>query len=114
MYTLIDPERIFHFFDDAETVNKMLPLILVTNLNELKGLQQLYDSGDYEKTRKTCHKSKPTMLYLGAGGMRESLEKLELSIPEKFNTFYPAFLKELGLLEKEVKTFLKDVNSRAI
>jgi hypothetical protein len=114
MYTLIDPERIFHFFDDTETVNKMLHLILITNIKELKGLQHLYDSGDYEKTRKTCHKSKPTMLYLGAGGMKESLEKLERNIPDHFNTFYPAFLKELDLLEKEVKIFLKDVNSRAI
>lgn len=114
MYKLIDPERIFHFFDDAETVNEMLHLILLTNVEELKSLQQLYDSGDYEKTRKTCHKSKPTMLYLGAGRMRDSLEKLERNIPEKFNLYYPSFLKELSLLETEIKTFLKDVNSRAI
>jgi len=114
MYTLIEPERIFHFFDDAETVNEMLHLILLTNVEELKGLQQIFDSGNYEKTRKTCHKSKPTMLYLGAYRMKDSLEKLERNIPDQFDTLYPAFLKELELLEKEVKAFLNDVNSRAL
>lgn len=114
MYTLIEPERIFHFFDDAETVNEMLNLILLTNVNELKGLQQIYDSGDYEKTRKTCHKSKPTMQYLGALGMKNNLEKLERNIPEKFNSLYPMFLEELFLLETEVKAFLNEVNSRAL
>lgn len=112
MYILIEPERIFHFFDDAETINEMLQLILLTNVSELKGLQQIFDSGDYEKTRKKCHKSKPTMLYLGAIGMRDSLEKLEQNIPGQFNTHYPVFLKELELLETEVKAFLKEINSR--
>ncbi|WP_158860635.1 Hpt domain-containing protein [Lunatibacter salilacus] len=113
MYTLIEPERIFHFFDDVETVNEMLNLILLTNVEELKSLQQIYNSGDYDKTRKTCHKSKPTMLYLGASRMKNSLEKLERNIPEKFNLLYPVFLEELILLETEVKAFLKEVNSRA-
>lgn len=114
MYTLIEPERIFYFFDDVDTVNDMLHLILLTNVVELKGLQQIYDSGDYEKTRKTCHKSKPTMLYLGAASVRDSLEKLERNIPTEFNTLYPAFLAELDLLENEIRAFLNDVNSQVL
>lgn len=114
MYKLIEPERIFHFFGDAETVNEMLPLILATNVEELKGLQQIFDGGDYDRTRKICHKSKPTMLYLGAIGVRESLENLEQHIPDQFKNLYPVFLSELALLEKEINAFLKEVNSQTI
>lgn len=114
MYTLIEPERIFHYFDDAGTVNEMMQLIMITNIEELKGLQQIYESGDFEKTKKICHKSKPTMLYLGATQMRDNLENLEKNIPDKFDLLYPAFLKELDLLEMEIKAFLKEVNSQAL
>jgi septation ring formation regulator EzrA len=110
MYTLIEPERIFHFFDDAESVDEMLRLILITNINELKELQQVYNSGDYVKARKICHKSKPTMVYLGALQVRDALENLERNIPDKFEYLYPAFLEDLTVLENEINTFLIEVN----
>nr|MBI1232571.1 hypothetical protein [Cytophagales bacterium] len=112
MYTLIEPEVIHHFFDDDATIVEMLHLILITNIKELKGLKQIFDAGDFEKTRKTCHKSKPTMLYLGATKVRSTLENLERNIPEQFEALYPAFLSEIGYLEAEISAFVNEVISR--
>lgn len=107
MYKHIDEERIFHFFEDEEMINEMLGLILTTNITELKNMDAIYASGNFEKLKKTCHKSKPTMLYLGANELRGELEFLEKSIPEKFESLYPAFLLKLEELDLEIREFLR-------
>lgn len=111
MFNYLDKEKIFHFFEEEEMVFEMLGLILATNIRELKSLRSIYESGDYEKLRKTCHKSKPTMLYLGSSFMRDELEQLEKNIPDQFETLYPAFLEKIQDLEVEIGDFLREISS---
>ncbi|MCC5939577.1 MAG: hypothetical protein JJU34_20020 [Lunatimonas sp.] len=111
MFNYLDKEKIFHFFEDEEMVSEMLGLILATNIKELKNLASIFESGDYDKLRKTCHKSKPTMLYLGSSFMRDELEQLEKNIPDQFETLYPPFLEKILELENEIGNFLREMSS---
>ncbi|EON76476.1 hypothetical protein ADIS_2926 [Lunatimonas lonarensis] len=111
MFKYLDREKIFHFFEEEEMVSEMLGLILATNIRELKNLKSIYDSGDYERLRKTCHKSKPTMLYLGSTYLRDELEQVERNIPEKFEDLYPPFLDKIAELEAEIGDFLREISN---
>jgi hypothetical protein len=111
MFKYLDREKIFHFFEEEEMVSEMLGLILATNIRELKNLKSIYDLGDYERLRKTCHKSKPTMLYLGSTYLRDELEQVERNIPEKFEDLYPPFLDKITELEAEIGDFLREISN---
>lgn len=89
----------------------MLGLILAINIRELKNLGALYHAGDFERLRKTCHKSKPTMLYLGASSLKEDLEHLEKNFPQQFELLYPPFLEKIELLEQEIDDFLREMDT---
>ncbi|WP_114751085.1 Hpt domain-containing protein [Pleomorphovibrio marinus] len=112
MYSLINPEVIFHFFDeDPQMVNEMVGIIISTNIQELRGLGGVFESGNFFQVKKKCHKSKPSMSYLGAIKVRGTLEKIEENVEASFERYYPHLLQELDLLEKELGLFLDHINS---
>ncbi len=113
MYSLINPEVIFHFFDeDPQMVNEMVGIIISTNLQELKGMRGVFESGNFYQVKKKCHKSKPSMSYLGALKVRGTLEKIEENVEASFDKYYPHLMDELDLLEKELHDFLEEINSK--
>ncbi len=112
MYSLINPEVIFHFFDeDPQMVNEMVGIIISTNLQELRGLRGVFESGNFYQVKKKCHKSKPSMSYLGAIKVRSTLERIEENVEVSFEKYYPNLIEELDLLEKELGEFLDHINS---
>lgn len=107
MYKVIKPEIIYHFFEnDHQMINEMLDLILQTNIHDLRNLLPYFEQKEFLQVKKRCHKSKPSMSYLGATSVRRTLETIEKDVENKFITNYPQLLDQLQELEEEMKTFL--------
>ncbi|MDO9553903.1 Hpt domain-containing protein [Rhodonellum sp.] len=110
MYQLINPQIIFQYFgdDDEEMLREMIQIILDTNFNDLKHLEQYYVSGDLAMVKKKCHKSKPSMSYVGAMKTRKLLEEIEADL-ENSHSKYLELLKDLDILDAELNSFLKNL-----
>jgi HPt (histidine-containing phosphotransfer) domain-containing protein len=107
MYQLISPQTIIQYFgdDDKQMLREMVQIILDTNLNDLKHLDEFYDSKDFATIKKKCHKAKPSMSYVGAVDSRKLLEKIESDL-ENSRPVYNTLLEHIKILEKELKHFL--------
>ena len=109
MYQLINPQIIFQYFDeDKAIVREMIQIILDTNFNDLKHLDQYYASGNLSMVKKKCHKSKPSMSYVGAIKTRKLLEEIEANL-ENSHPKYLELLKDLDILDAEVNAFLENL-----
>lgn len=110
MYQLINPQIIFHYFgdEDKEMLREMIQIMLDTNFRDLKLLDEFYTSGDLAMIKKICHKSKPSMSYLGAMKTRKLLEEIESDLKNSHSK-YLELLKDLDILDAELHTFLKNI-----
>lgn len=110
MYQLISPQTIIQYFgdDDEEMLREMIQIIIDTNLNELKKLQPYYDKGEFLVIKKKCHKAKPSMSYVGAMKTRKLLEEIESDLENSHST-YKELLKQIDIIENELKVFLKGI-----
>lgn len=110
MYQLISPQTIIQYFgdDDEEMLREMIQIIIDTNLNDLKKLQPYYDKGEFLVIKKKCHKAKPSMSYVGAMKTRKLLEEIESDLENSHNT-YKELLKQIDIIENELKVFLKGI-----
>ena len=107
MYQLISEQSIYQYFgdDDPEMIQEMVQIILDTNIHDLKGLNDLYASGDFATIKKRCHKAKPSMSYIGALKTRKILEDIEASL-ENSQEHNQTLQEQLALIESELKDFL--------
>ncbi|WP_373496827.1 Hpt domain-containing protein [Aquiflexum sp.] len=110
MYQLISPQTIFQYFgdDDKEMLQEMIQIILDSNLQDLKNMEDLYASNDWGMIKKRCHKAKPSMSYIGAIQTRKILESIESDLETSQDKF--SELKEhIEIIEKELQTFLESL-----
>lgn len=107
MYQLISPQTIYQYFgdDDKEMLLEMIQIILDTNLHDLKSLDKAYDNEDYSLIKKTCHKSKPSLSYIGAINTRKVVENIENDIPSS-KDLYVELKNHILTIEKELNEFL--------
>lgn len=107
MYQLISPQTIFQYFgdDDKEMLQEMIQIILDSNLQDLKNMDQLYNEKDWSMIKKRCHKAKPSMSYIGAMQTRKILESIESDL-EGSQPKFDELLQHIELIEKELHTFL--------
>ena len=110
MYQLISPQTIFQYFgdDDKEMLQEMIQIILDSNLQDLKNMEDLYASKDWEMIKKRCHKAKPSMSYIGAIQTRKILEAIESDLENSQNNF-SELKSQIGTIEKELHTFLESL-----
>ncbi|PRY90441.1 Hpt domain-containing protein [Mongoliibacter ruber] len=108
MYQLISPQTIIQYFgdDDEEMLREMIQIIIDTNLHDLKLLEPYYKKEDFAVIKKKCHKAKPSMSYVGAMKTRKLLEQIEGDLENSHST-YQELLKQIEIIEKELKTFLE-------
>ena len=86
----------------------MIQIILDSNLQDLKNMEDLYASKDWEMIKKRCHKAKPSMSYIGAIQTRKILEAIESDLENSQNNF-SELKSQIGTIEKELHTFLESL-----
>jgi HPt (histidine-containing phosphotransfer) domain-containing protein len=107
MYQLISPQTIFQYFgdDDKEMLQEMIQIILDSNLQDLKNMEELYTAEDWALIKRRCHKAKPSLSYIGAMQTRKILESIESDI-ENSHQHFDELLHDIEIIEKELHTFL--------
>lgn len=107
MYQLIDEKSILQYFgdDDPEMLKVMVQIIIDVNINELKELDHFYQISDYQSIKKRCHKSKPSMSYIGADKTRKILEEIESDL-ENSHKLNRTLQGQLIILEDELIKFM--------
>jgi HPt (histidine-containing phosphotransfer) domain-containing protein len=110
MYQLISPQTIFQYFgdDDKEMLQEMIQIILDSNLQDLKNMEDLYASKDWAMIKKRCHKAKPSMSYVGAIQTRKILEAIESDL-ESSQKKFSELKQHIEIIEKELQTFLESL-----
>lgn len=110
MYQLISPQTIIQYFgdDDEKMLKEMIQIIIDTNLHDLKLLEPYYEEKDFAVIKKKCHKAKPSMSYVGAIKTRKLLELIESDLENSHDT-YQELLKQIEIIEKELKTFFESI-----
>ncbi|UJP64199.1 Hpt domain-containing protein [Mongoliitalea daihaiensis] len=110
MYQLISPQTIYQYFgdDDKEMLLEMIQIILDTNLHDLKSLDKAFSDEDYPVIKKSCHKSKPSLSYIGAIQTRKLVEQIEGDIPSAQN-LYQDLKAQIKVIENELRQFLNSV-----
>ena len=59
MYKQIKPDMIYHYFDeDIELIHEIIVLVLELNVQDLKTLLPLYETGQFNVIKKKFHMSK--------------------------------------------------------
>ena len=111
MYQLINEKTILQYFgnDDPVMLREMVQIIIDINLKELKNLNQSYLNADYSTIKKCCHKSKPSMSYIGALKTRKILEDIESDI-ENSHELYETLQSHLLVIEAELIKFMNSTN----
>lgn len=108
MYKQIKPDMIYHYFDeDIELIHEIIVLVLELNVQDLKTLLPLYETGQFNVIKKKFHRSKPVFSLLGANLINKTINTLEKEITINFPEIYPDFLKLLDELEQDLNFFLK-------
>ncbi|AEL28128.1 hypothetical protein [Cyclobacterium marinum] len=108
MYKQIKPDMIYHYFDeDIELIHEIIELVLELNVQDLKTLLPLYETGQLSAIKKKFHRSKPIFSLLGANLVNKKINALEKEITNNFSDIYPDFLKTLDELEQDLHFFLK-------
>jgi len=110
MYQLISPQTIYQYFgdDDKEMLLEMIQIILDTNLHDLKSLDKAYSDEDFPVIKKSCHKSKPSLSYIGAIKTRKLVEQIESDIPAS-QSLYQDLKEQILTIENERHKFLATV-----
>ncbi|MCH7410900.1 Hpt domain-containing protein [Belliella sp. DSM 111904] len=110
MYNIVVPQTIYQFFgdDDVEMIKEMVQIIIDTNVQDLKEMDQYYDSKEYDIIKRKCHKAKPSMSYIGAIKTRKLLESIEEEL-ENSRPTYDLLKKDLEIIEFELKDFLAEL-----
>lgn len=111
MYKLIDEKTILQYFgdDDPQMLKEMVQIIIDINLKELKELNQFYPIADFQTIKKRCHKSKPSMSYIGALKTRKILEEIESDI-ENSHQLNDTLQSHLVIIEDELIKFMNASN----
>ena len=111
MYQLINEKTILQYFgdDDPVMLKEMVQIIIDINLKELKGLNQFFLVDDFKTIKKTCHKSKPSMSYIGALKTRKILEEMESDI-ENSHELNQTLQSQLLVIEEELIKFMNATN----
>ncbi len=111
MYQLISEQSIYHYFgeDEPEMIKEMVQIILETNIQDLKELDDFYKQNDFSTIKKRCHKAKPTMIYIGAQKTRKILEEIEKSLDD-YQELNENLQAQLIQIETELHQFLEAIN----
>lgn len=111
MYQLINEKTILQYFgdDDPVMLREMVQIIIDNNLKELKELNQLYPIAEFAAIKKRCHKSKPSMSYIGALKTRKILEDIESDV-ENSRELNVALQAHLAVIEDELIKFMETTN----
>lgn len=111
MYQLIDENIIIQFFgdDDPEMLKEMVQIIIDVNILELKGLDHFYKISDYQTIKKRCHKSKPSMSYIGAELTKKIIEDIESNL-ENSQQLNETLQSHLVIIEDELVRFMNTNN----
>jgi len=111
MYQLIDENIIIQFFgdDDPEMLKEMVQIIIDINIQELKGLDHFYKISDYQTIKKRCHKSKPSMSYIGAELTKKIIEDIESNL-ENSQQLNETLQSHLVIIEDELVRFMNTNN----
>jgi len=111
MYQLIDEKIIIQYFgdDDPEMLKEMVQIIIDINIHELKGLDHFYKISDYHTIKKYCHKSKPSMSYIGAELTKKILEDIESNL-ENSHQLNKTLQSHLVIIEDELTRFMNSTN----
>lgn len=107
-YQFISTEIIYQYFgdDDKEMLLDMINIILSSNLRDLRDMDKAYAEEDFSLIKKRCHKSKPSLSYIGAFETRKLVEEIELNVPHSYELFNTLKL-HLIQIETELKNFVK-------
>ncbi|WP_228527685.1 Hpt domain-containing protein [Pararhodonellum marinum] len=104
---LINEQSIYHFFgEDEEMMHQMLQIIINTNLKELKQLETLFQNEDYKMVKKKCHKSKPSMSYIGAIKTKKILEEIEADVLGSYPKKFQELDDHIQTIERELNEFM--------
>ncbi len=111
MYQLINEKTILQYFgdDDPVMLREMVQIIIDINLKELKELDQFYLISDFSTIKKRCHKSKPSMSYIGALKTRKILEDIESDIENSLE-LNETLQSQLLVIEAELIKFMNATN----
>jgi len=108
MYELINKDVIYQFLgDDPELIRPMLELVLNNNLKELKNLDELFQSEEYEEVKIKCHKAKSAMGYVGSSHTKKILQAIEIDVKEAYPKMKTDLANDIVKLEEELKHFLE-------
>jgi len=107
MNQLIIEELIYKQFgeDEPEMIREIIQLILSTNIKDLKELNFFYGIGDFHTIKHRCHKSKPSMSYVGALAVKKTLDQIEADV-ENSHQLNTLLQHQLIILEEELNNFL--------
>jgi HPt (histidine-containing phosphotransfer) domain-containing protein len=110
MYQLIDEKTIKEYFgeDDPVLLKEMIQIILDINIQELKELNHFYSISDFQTIKKRCHKSKPSMSYIGAESTRKILIEIETTLENSIQQ-NEILQDHLLILEKELNHLLNSI-----
>ncbi|PZX55430.1 hypothetical protein LV84_02568 [Algoriphagus ratkowskyi] len=111
MNQYISEQSIYQYFgdDDPEMIKEMIQIILATNVKDLKELETFHQQDDFTSIKKRCHKSKPSMSYIGALKTRKILEEMERNV-EDFTRLNEKLQTHLVNIETELNQFLETLN----
>lgn len=111
MYQYISEQSIYQYFgeDEPEMIKEMIEIILETNIQDLTELDKFHNLNDFPTIKKRCHKTKPSMSYIGAQKTRKLLEEIENN-PNDFLVLNSDLQTQLSEIEKELHQFLEALN----
>ncbi len=111
MYQHISEQSIYQYFgdDDPDMIRQMVEIIIDTNIKDLKELETFYEQKDYVTIKKRCHKSKPSMSYIGAEDTRNLLESIEADL-ESSHPINIELQQHLAVIEEELNQFLLGID----
>ncbi|GHB29378.1 Hpt domain-containing protein [Mongoliitalea lutea] len=106
MYHFINPQIIVQYFgdEDESLIAEMIRMIRDTNLTELSLLDDAFSKEDYMHIKRVCHKSKPSLSYIGAISSRGLVEQIEQD-PSSTYEIYELLKVEISSIIQELKHY---------
>lgn len=99
-----------HMFNNAAMIKEFIGLYIAQTPKDFALLGALIAEGDLVKIAQQAHHIKPTMSYLGAVGLQEQLQRLELHAKEaaaisQIQASYQRLQTDIDLLLEELTAY---------
>ena len=115
MYKFINIKTLHSYLDEEnhDLIRHLIGLILDINLFELEELTEYYRSDDFENIKKRCHKTKPSLSYIGAFATLELVEEIEQN-PIESKPINDLLQYNIKMIREELDHYIKNLRSKKL